>query len=470
MSCKKSIERALKRNLAWFRRSGIIDPADGRWGVAERVALTSDNEALLKMREHFPAWTDYDGYCIVEQRRADCNFETAYLFLRAYEWTGDRHDYDLAVGILEFLYCRSGLLAREPTPFIPGSWNWSHIKRDSVVYYDDEAWCVFLQLEIARRHPELDLRFQMRHYAMLLAGELETALDRAFRGDTRDYENFRVDPAGKWLGRIDLPHWGALGCMGLARAYWEKRTPRFADFVHRYFRFVRECCNSCNASEQAYALIGACAAATYLGSREFQDLAGDLAEALVRRMDPVTGNIPAEHYEAPVGSDLVDMIYTVNWALLGLSAVLQFHPRFRNAYERLLKLVLSIQDRSEKPQFHGCWRGMFDLAAGSWGGGNRFEGGAASIYSGWTNAPVSWVLLAELTGSAVFSPGEIALNNEQTFVSRCDEKKEDHCEEVVAVSALRSVADGTGRRRGPTGDFRGKGAGLGGRPAGRTEI
>jgi len=42
---------------------------------------------------------------------------------------------------------------------------------------------------------------------------------------------------------------------------------------------------------------------------------------------------------------------------------------------------------------------MYDCQAGEWGGGNRFEGGRGSIYSGWTNAPVSMAFLLELTGS-----------------------------------------------------------------------
>lgn len=402
MSSRKTIERVLKRNLAWFRRSGITYPPDGKWGVAERIALTENNEALRKMYEHFPAWTAHHGYCIVEQRRADCNFQTAYLFLLAYELTEDRRHYDFAAGLLEYLYCRSGLLAREPTPFIPGSWNWSHIKRDSVVYFDDEAWCVFLQLEIARRYPEFDEKYDMRHHAMILAGELRQGLERTFRGDTRDYENYRVDPDGKWLGRIDLPHWGAIGSLGLARAYAEKPEPESADFIRAYFDAIDRNGDALNASEQAYALIGLCAAATYLKDETFRIQAERRGESLIRRMDPTTGNIPAEHYEAPTGANLVDMIYTVNWALLGFCAARRFRPEFQNAYERLLKLVLSIQDTSPQSQFHGCWRGMFDLSAGTWGGGNRFEGGAASIYSGWTNAPVSWVLANELTGKAVF--------------------------------------------------------------------
>ena len=154
--------------------------------------------------------------------------------------------------------------------------------------------------------------------------------------------------------------------------------------------------------ERLHALIGLCAAFAYLKDETFRQQAGRRAEALIARMDPNSGNIPAEHYEAPAGANLVDMIYTVNWALLGLCAARNFRPEFQTAYERVLNLVLSIQDTSPQPQFHGCWRGMFDLDAGTWGGGNRFEGGAASIYSGWTNAPVSWVLANELNGKAVF--------------------------------------------------------------------
>ena len=41
---------------------------------------------------------------------------------------------------------------------------------------------------------------------------------------------------------------------------------------------------------------------------------------------------------------------------------------------------------------------MYDLNAKSWGGGNRFEGGAASIYTGWTNAPISIALLLAREG------------------------------------------------------------------------
>ena len=44
---------------------------------------------------------------------------------------------------------------------------------------------------------------------------------------------------------------------------------------------------------------------------------------------------------------------------------------------------------------------MFDMNQNSWGGGDRFEGGAGSIYTGWTNAPVSLAFLLHDSGKSL---------------------------------------------------------------------
>lgn len=52
---------------------------------------------------------------------------------------------------------------------------------------------------------------------------------------------------------------------------------------------------------------------------------------------------------------------------------------------------------------------MYDLQARSRGGGDPAEGGANSIYTGWTNAPISigLLLLARKQGmDGLFSPAE----------------------------------------------------------------
>ena len=106
------MRQLLENNLNWFYRSGVMIPENGLWGIAERVALTRNNSALERTLEAFPAWTCHEEYCIIEQRRPDCNFQAAFLFLLSHRIFGDTKYYETAVNILDFLYFRSGLLWR----------------------------------------------------------------------------------------------------------------------------------------------------------------------------------------------------------------------------------------------------------------------------------------------------------------------------------------------------------------------
>ena len=115
------------------------------------------------------------------------------------------------------------------------------------------------------------------------------------------------------------------------------------------------------------------------------------------------GNVPSEHDEAPLGEHLVDTIYTINWALLGLLGLKSLSPSYAEPFQKALALVCSIQDKSPEPHFKGCWRGMYDMNTQSWGGGDRYEGGAGSIYTGWTNAPISIVIALELLKEKLFN-------------------------------------------------------------------
>jgi hypothetical protein len=46
---------------------------------------------------------------------------------------------------------------------------------------------------------------------------------------------------------------------------------------------------------------------------------------------------------------------------------------------------------------------MFDLESKAWGGGNSYEGGAGSIYTGWTNAPTAWVMAFEILKTSILT-------------------------------------------------------------------
>ena len=388
------MRQALLNNLEWFEKSGVMLPADGLWGVAERLALVRGNSAIERMKLAFAAWTDHGDYCIMEQRRADCNFEAAYLFLRASSVLQERKYYDIGVRILDFLYFRSGLLERGGRPHIFGSWNWSHIKRTSDVWFDDESWCVFLQLAIAEEYPELEARYDLRKWALALGCELLSAASGILlrRRNFAQGTPWRTDG---WLGNLDKPHWGALTMMALAKCHAVGNDAAFLSFVEKYHEYLQEGAENWNVSEQSYALLGEISAYSSTGDSRYLEAARKFGSLIAGKMD-AAGNIPAEHDEAPVGPHLVDTIYTVNWALLGMQRLAEACPEFQPAFQKLLALILRIQDKSPEAHFHGCWRGMYDLQTNSWGGGDCYEGGAGSIYTGWTNAPIAIVIAREL--------------------------------------------------------------------------
>ena len=282
---------AVLKNLNWFSESGIMVPENGLWGVAERLAVKG-NQAMEKILRSFPAWSEKEDCFVIEQRRADCNFQTAWLFLKADKAFPGKGYGDIGRNILDFLYFRSGLLERSPDASIPGNWNWSHIKRESVVWYDDESWCIFIQLKIAAEFPELDERYQMRFWALTLADSLYAAVS--------DGENH---PG--WSGRLAEPHWGALATMALAEAAREDTRCKYHDYCLKYYTELE----SPDVSEDSYALLGALNAALKFNCPELRRIAGKYAESIVSKISPEFGIVPSEHAtEAPVGRQFADLI------------------------------------------------------------------------------------------------------------------------------------------------------------------
>ena len=72
-----------------------------------------------------------------------------------------------------------------------------------------------------------------------------------------------------------------------------------------------------------------------------------------------------------------------SWALPGLSLVCGG----REDFYRLRDFMISIQNPD------GSWQGMYDITRGTWSGGDLFEGGANSIYTGWTNTVIAMCML-----------------------------------------------------------------------------
>ncbi len=388
---------AIGNNLRWFRESGVLSPLAGEWGVAERIAVLAGNEAAEKILESFPARTFHDGYAILEHRRSDCNFETALMFLLAADFLDSPEDRKTAENLLDFLYFRSGLLNRNTTDVPPGTWNWASAFCGHNIWFDDDGWVAAIQIVIGRRYPELDRKYGCLEWGARLARAILLAFNRTFQPDQEAESEFINDPERIFVGKLSLPHWGMPPVCAFLAASLVDRDPAYLDAIRRYAEYVQRRLDAFNASELSYALIGIPLAARMFPDEPlFAELGRQLAARLLGRMAASPhGNLPSEHFEAPNGPHLVDTIYTVNWALLGFINLAGWQPgeEHRQAVANLARLLAEIQDVSDSPTYRGCWRGMYDLNARAWGGGDCYEGGAGSIYTGWTNAPITIGLL-----------------------------------------------------------------------------
>jgi Glycosyl hydrolase family 47 len=393
---KNKLVTSLTANLNWLEKSGVLNPVDGSWGIAARLVVTEGNTALEHTKKSFPSYTKHDGYIIVEHRRTDCNFEAALLFLEAANVMNEPEYYKKADNILRYLFCRSGMYNTKYDKYPKNVWRWANEKWEPAVWFDDNSWNCAISLIIAERYPELDKKYNIKNKALLLADQLLTGFNAQFQQEELE--------SWDWHGDLNLPHWGALVVMALAYAYRINPKTEYREAVIWYHKYLLSDEVNFNASDQAYALIGSATAAAVIRDENVKLCAVKYADLLLNKMDYNSGSIPSEHgKEAPIGEHLVDMIYTQNWAVVGLHTLYQLtgDEKYSHGLNKAMKLIIDIQDKNPQSHFNGCWRGMFDLKTNKWGGGNLYEGGADSIYTGWTNIPVSWTIAFMLSGRSL---------------------------------------------------------------------
>lgn len=409
MTCSE----AVRRNIEWFQRSGVMRPADGFWGVAERIAVVADNEAAEHILRAFASHTRLaDGVVALEHRRADCTVQTALLFDLAAEALKEPALKAVADNLLDYLQHRSCLADTDPKSPTCGLWGWANPAYLKNFWTDDNSWVAMILLLLSRRgRPELRApgiaaaRALHRHCAAFLEHV-------RLKGKDAPVGN---DPV---LGLRLNPHWLGLVTMACAHAAEADAETDYAPFVRDYHRIVmsgppvydRRSVEAARSglpwavSEYAYLALTASVCAARFKMPEIREIAREAADLLLKYQAP-DGHFRSEHYETPAGEHLADMIYTQNWATLGLyhAAKALDSAAYRAAFERSAGFLIRIQDASQQPWFRGCWRGLYDTRTSAWGGGDRYEGGQGSIYSGWTNAPISISLVLEMTGGTLFA-------------------------------------------------------------------
>lgn len=397
VNVKSNYKAALDLHKKWFLESSVM-PLDGKLGIAERVLLTANNTAAEKAMSSFPAWRIFENGCILEQRRADCCFETAYYFLRRYQIFNEPHDREICSNMLNYLYCRSGMLSRNPntTTCDLGVWNWSDIRWTPAIWFDDNAWCIMLALAIAEADAEFDKKYDMKKHALEGAAAIAAGFERQWPKD------YKYDPSsGKmpWAGNLALPHWGALAACALSCAMNEEKDEellqRYRNIDKTYFDFITAELDNLNFSELSYSLLYLGWSQKYHLSQEKKNLGIKIRQKLLDNCDKTSLSLPSTHYEAPNGAALADLIYTMNWFYTAMTVFEQKFPSEAGSkwLADFSEFLIRIQDKSAQAELAGCWRGMYDIDNASWGGGDCYEGGANSIYTGWTNAPLGWSLL-----------------------------------------------------------------------------
>jgi len=208
---------------------------------------------------------------------------------------------------------------------------------------------------------------------------------------------------GDDFGGFELaPHFSALAIMAFAYAYDCTGDQKYTTAISRYIEALESSSLQLTTSEHAYLMIGASVAASVSDDDNLETVAVKSGDYLISAMDE-KGNIPSQHGESPIGDHLVDLIYTQNWAVLGFHTLwsLTGAEKYLSAFLRCASLLVDIQDTSPENHLDGCWRGMYDMSIMDWGGGDKFEGGQNSIYSGWTNAPISLAFVLYLSSRSL---------------------------------------------------------------------
>lgn len=382
---KDRLEMHLQASLDWFAISGVMDPSDGRWGLAERVLLTENNEALDKALTSFPQYTKYEGYVILEHRRADCNFESAWLYWLAAKVFG-REDYrQTCIRLLHYLYHRSGMRNLSDKSLPLGLWRWATPCWTPAYWQDDNAWCCVAALAMSA-DAELATMFPLRESALQIADALADHLEPSLPSTLEKQTSF-------WMGEPASPHWGALMAMAMGCAHGVAPKDNYRAGVDTMLAFLETKRENFTSSEIAYMALATSVLAGWLNDAAMLDQARRWADMLIERMGP-RGNLPSQWYESPAGEHLVDTIYVQNWATLAWLnlAALTGEESYRTARDTSLTLLMDIQDEDPGLHLKGCWRGMYDMNANAWGGGDCYEGGANSVYTGWTNAPIAMAI------------------------------------------------------------------------------
>ncbi len=365
-------------------------------GWLEAAVDTTEDGAVL-VRERY----DLQERRWISLYRPDCNVETAYAFLRAWEQTGDNPCLELARAIY-----RSIATFQNPDGSFPFA-----DRKDRHVYTNDNSEVPIFLMRMAR----LDAGYAPRY--------LDTALKGAdfLVGIQNDDGSWRVVDNDDSRNAMFTAHAVAALSMAAAafpdRAEYERAVENGIAFIRTQVLpsgRVRTCCEvhpgteywRPPSSDQAITVRGIAMAEYYLPDNPHVDGWKDLRRTLLGWLDLLvdgSGALRNGLGEGINGADLPDLTDNVYTTAFGMEAYLwswlvDGDTSYRKTLEGLAAFCAGNLFHSDDPCADGVWRGAYNLRDRNWDTSSLVlnsgkEGGSAMIYSGWANAPIAAMLI-----------------------------------------------------------------------------
>ena len=380
------MKNALNKNIEWFLNSGLMKENDGSKGIAERVVLVEDNDAMERINAGFIYQRKIDHYIILEHVRPDCTFETALVFHLASEVL-KRPDLE-NISRNMFLY-----LENAPNRNAGGLWGWSDVLQKDDYFTNDNAWVIIVSLYM----------YQITGEEKFFGMGMETA-------DAMDKEMHK-GKQGKLMNPDLASHHGPGElAIAMAKAYKISGEKKYFDCCCRIIDYdyknlaVKDSIldrKSYDTSKCAYLLMQSSLIYLETGYKPALEICNVVANTLCSLQNKY-GGWASEWRESAIGKDYCDIIYAQNWAIMGFyhALFIKKDVTWKKTFEKAIKFLLDIQVK-EPDYIAGCWRGQFNIKTWNYNIPDRHEGGPNSIYSGWTNAIIDIVLAFILSGKSL---------------------------------------------------------------------
>jgi hypothetical protein len=378
----------------------------------------------LGLLEGFDSKISFDGDQKVRWwLRTDCNGESSLAFALREKVDGDKRSQKIATNLLDWVYFNSGLMHDDPSKANFGLLGWAPNEKGTY-YQDNDVKAILGCLGTAGV-----LNSDRWDKALLknILGNFRTTGTNGFRGQfIEDKELQERGWQNYWRG--SSLHYSAHFEAWIWAAYlWLYDKTHFAPLLHRSKTGIQRMMEVYPTQwrwtnglqqERGRMLLTLAWLIRVQDTPEHRkwlkqiadDLLADqvesgairerMGEIKMGQMAPPASNEAYGTAEAPLiqqnGDPVADLLYTCNFALLGLheAAAATGNSRYQRAEEKLIEFLLRVQVKSDThPELDGAWFRAFDFERWDyWASNSDWGWGAWSIECGWTQGWINTVL------------------------------------------------------------------------------